>query len=71
MRRRPAAFTEPPLLPALLSFGIGLILFSVDYPYSPNSKGRDFLGRLSLAPVDMAKFTHRTADALLKLNAKD
>ena len=64
-------FSEPPLLAALLTFGIDRIMFSVDYPYSPNSKGRDFLGRLSLAPVDMAKFTHRTADALLKLNAKD
>ena len=64
-------FSEPPLLAALLTFGIDRIMFSVDYPYSPNSKGRDFLGRLSLAPADMAKFTHRTADALLKLNAKD
>ena len=63
-------FSEPPLLAALLTFGIDRIMFSVDYPYSPNSKGRDFLGRLSLAPADMAKFTHRTADALLKLNAK-
>ena len=64
-------FSEPPLLAALLTFGIDRIMFSVDYPYSPNSKGRDFLGRLSLAPADMAKFTHRNADALLKLNAKD
>ena len=64
-------FSEPPLLAALLTFGIDRIMFSVDYPYSPNSKGRDFLGRLSLAPADMAKFTHRTADTLLKLNAKD
>ena len=64
-------FSEPPLLAALLTFGIDRIMFSVDYPYSPNSKGRDFLGRLSLAPADMAKFTHRNADALLKLNAKN
>ena len=64
-------FSEPPLLAALLTFGIDRIMFSVDYPYSPNSKGRDFLGRLSLAPADMAKFTHRNADALLKLKAKN
>src|SRR6516164_5602859 len=44
-------FSEPPLLAALLTFGIDRIMFSVDYPYSPNSKGRDFLGRLSLAPA--------------------
>jgi predicted TIM-barrel fold metal-dependent hydrolase len=60
-------FSEPPLLAALLTFGIDRIMFSVDYPYSPNAKGRDFLGRLSLAPADMAKLTHRNADALLKL----
>ena len=42
-------------------------MFSVDYPYSPNAKGRDFLDSLSLAPADMAKFTHGNADALMKL----
>jgi uncharacterized protein len=60
-------FSEPPLLAALLTFGIDRIMFSVDYPYSSNAKGHDFLGRLSLAPADMAKFAHRNADALLKL----
>src|SRR5271166_875311 len=60
-------FSEPPFLAALATFGIDRIMFSVDYPYSPNAKGRDFLGRLSLAPADMAKFAHRNADALLKL----
>ena len=60
-------FSEPPLLAALLTFGIDRIMFSVDYPYSPNSKGRDFLGRLSLAPADMAKLAHANADRLLKL----
>jgi hypothetical protein len=42
-------------------------MFSIDYPYSPNQKGRDFLDRISLSPPDMAKFTHGNADALLKL----
>jgi uncharacterized protein len=60
-------FTEPPFLAALLTFGIDRIMFSVDYPYAPNSNGRAFLDRLSLAPADMAKLTHRNADALLKL----
>jgi predicted TIM-barrel fold metal-dependent hydrolase len=60
-------FSQPPFLAALLTFGIDHIMFSVDYPYSPNAKGRDFLDSLSLAPADMAKFTHRNADALLKL----
>jgi predicted TIM-barrel fold metal-dependent hydrolase len=60
-------FTEPPFLAALLTFGIDRIMFSVDYPYASNAKGRAFLDRLSLAPADMAKLTHQNADALLKL----
>jgi predicted TIM-barrel fold metal-dependent hydrolase len=60
-------FSEPPFLAALLTFGIDRIMFSIDYPYAPNAEGRGFLDRLSLAPADMAKLTHRNADALLKL----
>jgi predicted TIM-barrel fold metal-dependent hydrolase len=60
-------FTEPPLLAAMLTFGIDRIMFSIDYPYAPNMKGREFLDRISLAPADMAKLTHSNADALLKL----
>jgi uncharacterized protein len=62
-------FTEPPFLAALMTFGIDRIMFSVDYPYAPNAKGRDFLDRLSLTPADMAKLAHGNADALLKLRA--
>jgi uncharacterized protein len=62
-------FSEPPFLAALLTFGIDRIMFSVDYPYAPNAKGRAFLDRLSLSPDDMAKLTHRNADALLKLKS--
>ena len=60
-------FTQPPFLAALQTFGIDRIMFSVDYPYAPNAKGRAFLDGLSLSPADMAKLTHGTADALLKL----
>jgi len=60
-------FNEPPFLAALLTFGIDRIMFSVDYPYAPNTKGRAFLDRIALAPADMAKLTHGNADALLKL----
>jgi predicted TIM-barrel fold metal-dependent hydrolase len=60
-------FSEPPFLAALLTFGIDRIMFSVDYPYASNAKGRAFLDRLSLAPADMAKLTCGNADALLKL----
>jgi predicted TIM-barrel fold metal-dependent hydrolase len=60
-------FTEPPLLAAMLTFGIDRIMFSVDYPYAANALGRAFLDRISLSPGDMAKLTHGNADALLKL----
>ncbi len=60
-------FTEPPFLAALQTFGIDRIMFSVDYPYAPNAAGRRFLDRISLSPADMAKFTHGTADSLLRL----
>jgi predicted TIM-barrel fold metal-dependent hydrolase len=63
-------FTEPPFLAALLTFGIDRIMFSVDYPYAPNAKGRAFLDRLSLSPADMEKLCHGNADALLKLKAE-
>jgi len=63
-------FTEPPFLAALLTFGIDRIMFSVDYPYAPNTKGRKFLDRLTLSPGDMAKLTHANADALLKLKTE-
>jgi predicted TIM-barrel fold metal-dependent hydrolase len=60
-------FNQPPLIAALLTFGIDRIMFSIDYPYSTNAMGRAFLDRVSLAPADMAKLAHGTADALLKL----
>jgi hypothetical protein len=37
-------------------------------PPSSNAKGHAFLDRLPLAPADMKKFSHGSADALLKLN---
>ena len=63
-------FDEPPFLAALLTLGIDRIMFSVDYPYAANARGRAFLDRLALAPADLAKLTHRNADALLKLKAQ-
>jgi uncharacterized protein len=63
-------FDEPPFLAALLTFGIDRIIFSIDYPYSPNAMGREFLDRISLAPDDMAKLAHGNADALLKLKVR-
>ena len=60
-------FTQPPFIAALMTFGIDRLMFSVDYPYAANAKGRAFLDRLSLAPADMAKLCHGNADTLLRL----
>jgi len=60
-------FTAPPLYLALAVVGADRILFSVDYPYSSNEQGREFLDKLSLSPADFEKITHQNAERLLKL----
>ena len=62
-------FNQPPFIAALQTFGIDRIMFSVDYPFAPDARGRDFLNEVALAPADMAKLCHGNADALLKLKA--
>jgi predicted TIM-barrel fold metal-dependent hydrolase len=60
-------FTQPPFIAALQTFGIDRVMFSVDYPYTPNENGRQFLDDVSLPPEQMAKLAHGNADALLRL----
>lgn len=60
-------FTAPPLYLALEVVGADRILFSVDYPYSSNEQGRQFLDKLSLSPADLEKITHGNAERLLRL----
>jgi hypothetical protein len=64
-------FTLPPLRCALEVLGIDRLLFSVDYPYSPNTRGRSFLDSLKgiLDADDFAKLIHRNAGDLLGLRA--
>jgi predicted TIM-barrel fold metal-dependent hydrolase len=57
-------FTYPPLMARLATFGINHVLFSIDYPYSPNDRGRTFLDNMPLAPADMEKIAHENADIL-------
>jgi uncharacterized protein len=64
-------FTVPPFMAALLTFGADRIMFSVDYPFSPNSVGRAFLDALPVAPADKAKIAHGNADRLLNLPAAE
>ena len=61
-------FTLAPLVPLLMTFGADRVLFSVDYPFSPNQRGRDFLDSLPVSPNDLAKIAHANADKLLKLD---
>ena len=60
-------FTLPPFLALLHTFGVDRILFSVDYPFSPNAKARAFLDQLPLSPADREKIAHGNADRLLGL----
>lgn len=61
-------FTLPPFELALAVFGIDRLLFSVDYPYSSNTHGQDFLKTLPLAAVDLEQLAHGNADRILKLS---
>jgi uncharacterized protein len=61
-------FNQPPFVAALQTFGIDRIMFSVDYPFAPDARGRDFLNEVSLSPSDMEKLCHGNADAVLKLS---
>jgi predicted TIM-barrel fold metal-dependent hydrolase len=60
-------FSIPPFLAALSAFGADRILFSVDYPFSPNKRATDFLRQLPVSHADLEKIAFRNADALLGL----
>lgn len=62
-------FTHPPLRCAIEVVGLDRLLFSVDYPFSPNTRGRAFLDSLGglLSPEDLARLSHRNAESLLRL----
>jgi predicted TIM-barrel fold metal-dependent hydrolase len=60
-------FTKPPLACALEVVGIERMMYSVDYPFSPMTRGKEYLDSLDLTEEEMARFTHRNAAALLRL----
>lgn len=60
-------FTQPPLKIALDTFGVDNIMFSVDYPFSTNEMGIEFLNAIELPEEHVAKIAHGNADKLLKL----
>jgi hypothetical protein len=60
-------FTLPPFLCALMVVGADRLLFSVDYPFSPNERGVQFLNSLPVSDEDREKIAHGNAARLLKL----
>ncbi len=60
-------FATAPFVAALMTFGVERILFSVDYPFSPNGPARAFLDGLPVSPDERAKIAHGNADRILKL----
>jgi predicted TIM-barrel fold metal-dependent hydrolase len=62
-------FTLPPLRCALDVVGLDRMMFSVDYPFSPNTRGREFLDAIAalLPPEDLERLAHGNAERLLRL----
>jgi predicted TIM-barrel fold metal-dependent hydrolase len=62
-------FTPPPLRCAVDVVGLNRLLFSVDYPFSPNTRGRAFLNSLAevLTAEDLAQLAHGNAESVLRL----
>jgi len=43
------------------------MMYSVDYPFSANTRGRDFLAGLTLSESEMAALVHGNAERVLAL----
>jgi uncharacterized protein len=61
-------FTRPPFECAEAVLGVERMMFSIDYPFSPNTKGREFLSSLMIDSEDRERLTHRNAEQVLKLS---
>ena len=61
-------FSSPQFLLLHQVLGPDRLLFSIDYPFSPNTQGRAFLDALEINPSDKAKLSHRNAERLLHLD---
>ncbi|KAL2074602.1 hypothetical protein VTL71DRAFT_8380 [Oculimacula yallundae] len=66
-------FTLPPLACLLQTTSIDHVLYSVDYPFSPNEKGLDFIDVIKesglMSEEDFEKFAYKNAERLLKVKA--
>lgn len=61
-------FTQPPLQIAIDTFGIDNIIFSIDYPFSTNQMGTEFLHHIQLPQEQIEKIAYKNADKLLSLS---
>ena len=63
-------FSQPPLECAMKVVGIDRLMYSVDYPFSPNTRGKKFLedAAATLSAGDLDKLAHGNAEKLLKLS---
>lgn len=60
-------FTRPPFECARQVVGIDRLMYSVDYPFSATTRGKDFLASLELSEEEMAKLSFGNAQRVLKL----
>ncbi len=60
-------FTVPPFQCAVEVVGIDRMLFSIDYPFSSNTRGRAFLDSLELEAPELEQLAHANAERLLHL----
>ena len=60
-------FTRPPFECTRAVLGLERMMYSVDYPFSPNTNGQKFLDDLELNDTDRAALTHGNAQRILKL----
>jgi uncharacterized protein len=60
-------FTRPPFECCREVIGLEKMMYSVDYPFSANTRGRDFLAGLNLNESEMAALVHGNAERVLGL----
>ena len=60
-------FTKPPFDCCREVIGLEKMMYSVDYPFSPNTKGKDFLDSLELSEGDLTQLCQTNAERVLNL----
>jgi len=60
-------FTKPPFDCCREVIGLNRMMYSVDYPFSANTKGKEFLDSLELSEADLTQLAQTNAERLLNL----